>query len=137
MQEVILMYFTEAKWLKEGYVPSVEEYKSVALRSIAVLPVVTASFLDMGDIATKEVFEWVVKVPKIITASENICRLLDDIASHKVRTILHFVSFTVHLYSSFVFYFSTNSQMALVILYDWVTNIRKLATIFPNSPQLL
>ncbi|GAY60880.1 alpha-humulene/(-)-(E)-beta-caryophyllene synthase [Citrus sinensis] len=83
MQEVILMYFTEAKWLKEGYVPSVEEYKSVALRSIAVLPVVTASFLDMGDIATKEVFEWVVKVPKIITASENICRLLDDVASHK------------------------------------------------------
>lgn len=104
MQEVILMYFTEAKWLKEGYVPSVEEYKPVALRTIAVLPVVTASFLDMGDIATKEVFEWVVKVPKIITASENICRLIDDIASHKVLTILPSVSFTVHEYSSLLIF---------------------------------
>ena len=68
------MYFTEAKWLKEGYVPSMEEYKSVALRSIVVLPVVAASFLNMGDIATKEVFEWVVKVPKIITVGK-ICSL--------------------------------------------------------------
>ncbi|RVW31531.1 Valencene synthase [Vitis vinifera] len=37
----------------------------------------------MGEIVTKEAFDWVISDPKIITASAVICRLMDDISSHK------------------------------------------------------
>ena len=48
-------------------------------------PMLTAvSFLDMGDIVTKESFDWIFSNPKIITASSLIGRLMDDIKSHKV-----------------------------------------------------
>ena len=42
------------------------------------------SFLGMGDILTKEVFDWTFSNPKIIIASSVIGRLMDDMESHKV-----------------------------------------------------
>ncbi|KAK9209547.1 hypothetical protein WN944_001914 [Citrus x changshan-huyou] len=65
MEESIMMYFIEAKWLHEGFLPKIEEYEGVALGSSGVLTLATASFVDMGDIATKEAFEWLIKKPKI------------------------------------------------------------------------
>lgn len=84
-QELVMKYFCEAKWLNEGYVPSMDEYKSVSLRSIGFLPIAVASFIFMGDIASREIFEWEMSNPKIIIAAETIFRFLDDIAGHKVR----------------------------------------------------
>ncbi|KAK7856955.1 putative sesquiterpene synthase [Quercus suber] len=43
----------------------------------------TVSFLGMGDIVTKEAFDWIFSTPKIITASSLIGRLMDDIRTHK------------------------------------------------------
>lgn len=80
-----MMYFSEAKWLHEGFLPKIEEYEGVALGSSGVLTLATASFVDMGDIATKEAFEWLIKKPKIVVAAQTIGRLMDDIASHEVR----------------------------------------------------
>ncbi|KAF3450071.1 hypothetical protein FNV43_RR06150 [Rhamnella rubrinervis] len=37
----------------------------------------------MGDIATKEVFEWVSNGPKIVKASSTVCRHMDDVVDHK------------------------------------------------------
>nr|ADR71055.1 Tps2-1 [Clausena lansium]QCQ77669.1 alpha-santalene synthase [Yarrowia lipolytica] len=82
-QELVMKYFCEAKWLNKGYVPSLDDYKSVSLRSIGFLPIAVASFVFMGDIATKEVFEWEMNNPKIIIAAETIFRFLDDIAGHR------------------------------------------------------
>lgn len=56
----------------------------LALDTSGYSEIATISFLGMGDIITKEVFEWVLKGPKIIEASKIICRLMDDIVSHKV-----------------------------------------------------
>ena len=42
------------------------------------------SFLGMGDIITKEAFDWIFNNPKIIAASSVIGRLMDDMKSHKV-----------------------------------------------------
>ncbi|KAK9212520.1 hypothetical protein WN943_001902 [Citrus x changshan-huyou] len=83
MEESIMMYFSEAKWLHEGFLPKIEEYEGVALGSSGVLTLATASFVDMGDIATKEAFEWLIKKPKIVVAAQTIGRLMDDIASHE------------------------------------------------------
>ncbi|KAH9651281.1 alpha-humulene/(-)-(E)-beta-caryophyllene synthase [Citrus sinensis] len=82
-QELVMKYFCEAKWLNEGYVPSMDEYKSVSLRSIDFLPIAVASFIFMGDIASREIFEWEMSNPDIIIAAETIIRFLDDIAGHK------------------------------------------------------
>jgi (-)-germacrene D synthase len=38
----------------------------------------------MGDIVTKDAFEWLNKDPKIVKAASLIARLMDDIVSHKV-----------------------------------------------------
>lgn len=83
VQELVMKYLCEAKWLNKAHVPSLDEYKSVSLRSIGVLTVAVASLVFMGDIATKEVFEWVMNNPKIIIAAETIVRFLNDIAGHK------------------------------------------------------
>nr|UJH94380.1 bergamotene/farnesene synthase [Zanthoxylum ailanthoides] len=98
MQELVQQYFAEAKWLNEGYVPKMEEYMLVALRSTGVLLIITSSFLGMGDIATKGAFEWVVSRPKIVIASEKIGRLMDDMASHKFEQKRGHVASAVECY---------------------------------------
>ena len=56
----------------------------VALESSGVPILAITSFLGMGDIVTKEAFDWAFSNPKIITASSVIGRLMDDMKSHKV-----------------------------------------------------
>ena len=55
------------------------------------------SFVAMGDIATKEAFDWVSNDPKMVRASSIVCRLMDDIVSHEVL-ITSFIPFYVVLY---------------------------------------
>ncbi|KAK7853512.1 putative sesquiterpene synthase [Quercus suber] len=60
-----------------------KEYMHVALKSSGLPMLTTISFLGMGDIVTKEAFDWTFSNPKIITASSVIGRLMDDMKSHK------------------------------------------------------
>ncbi|KAE9446391.1 hypothetical protein C3L33_21716, partial [Rhododendron williamsianum] len=55
---------------------------SAGLRSLA-----TASLVGMGEVATKEAFDWVISDPLIVEASGVIGRLMDDVVSHAVRSI--------------------------------------------------
>lgn len=47
-----------------------------------------ASFLGMGEIATKEVFEWTCQnpMPKVVKAASTILRLMNDMGGHEVCT---------------------------------------------------
>ncbi|KAJ0046530.1 hypothetical protein Pint_04327 [Pistacia integerrima] len=56
----------EARWCDQNYVPIMEEYFSVALPSCGYLTFAAISFVGMGDIVTKESFEWVLSNPKIV-----------------------------------------------------------------------
>ncbi|ONI13051.1 hypothetical protein PRUPE_4G200100 [Prunus persica] len=76
-------YFDEAKWFHEGCIPSMEEYMRVATASAGHTTLTTMSLLGMGDIVTKESFEWLLNDPKILRASNIIGRLMDDIVSSK------------------------------------------------------
>ena len=78
-------YLLEAKWLKQEYIPTMEEYMSNALVSSACSMLTTTSFVGMGDIVSKEAFDWVFSDTKMIRASNVICRLMDDIVSHEVH----------------------------------------------------
>ncbi|KAJ4718968.1 Terpene synthase [Melia azedarach] len=93
------MYFVEAKWFNEGYVPTIEEYMEVALISGGYLLLATISFVGMDDVATKESFEWISSNPKIVRASSVICRLMDDIVSHKFEQSRGHVASAIECYT--------------------------------------
>ena len=59
----------------------------VALATSAYSMLATTSFVGMEDIVTKDSFEWIFSDPMMVKASSVVCRLMDDIVSHKVRTI--------------------------------------------------
>ncbi|KAJ0096526.1 hypothetical protein Patl1_27260 [Pistacia atlantica] len=57
MKTLVRNYFIEAKWCHENYVPTMDEYMSVALVTSAYQMLATTSFVGMGDVATIEAFE--------------------------------------------------------------------------------
>ncbi|MBA0687265.1 hypothetical protein Goari_014815 [Gossypium aridum] len=64
----------------------------------AIEALAIASFVGMEDGITKETFNWAVNEPKIIRASNIICRLMSDIAGHKVEQERGHVSSAVECY---------------------------------------
>ncbi|XP_052188548.1 (-)-germacrene D synthase-like isoform X2 [Diospyros lotus] len=85
MKKLVRAYFEEAKWFHQGHTPSMEEYMQVALVTSAYEMISTNSFVGMGDLATQDAFDWVSSHPLIVRASSVICRLMDDLVSHKER----------------------------------------------------
>ncbi|KAJ9671616.1 hypothetical protein PVL29_025363 [Vitis rotundifolia] len=83
MKKQVQACFVEAKWLKQEYMPTIEEYMTNALVSCGYSLLTTTSFVGMGDIATKKAFGWVFSDPKMIRASNVICRLMNDIVNHE------------------------------------------------------
>ena len=84
VQDLAEAYLVEAEWRDKGYIPTYEEYMANGLVTSCYPTLETASFLGLGKIANKEVFDWISNDPKIVRASSVICRLTDDLASHKV-----------------------------------------------------
>jgi hypothetical protein len=58
----------------------------IAIPSVGNTLLSTISLVGMGDIVTKDSFEWLAKDPKILRASNIIFRLMDDLVSSKVRS---------------------------------------------------
>ncbi|KAG2683859.1 hypothetical protein I3760_10G053000 [Carya illinoinensis] len=98
MKKLVQAYQVEAKWCHESFVPTMEEYMRNALVSSAYSMLATTSFVGMGNIANREVFEWISNGPKIVTASTIICRLMDDIVSHKFEQKRGHVASAVECY---------------------------------------
>ncbi|KAF8391453.1 hypothetical protein HHK36_023758 [Tetracentron sinense] len=83
MKFLVRAYFVESKWFQGRHIPTMEEYMRVALTSSGYPMLATTSFVGMGEIVTREAFDWVVNEPKIVQASAIIARLMDDLVSHK------------------------------------------------------
>ncbi|KAL3577245.1 hypothetical protein D5086_022528 [Populus alba] len=83
MKKQVQAYFVEARWLHENYMPTMDEYMRISLISSGYPLLTCISFVGMGDIVTKDAFEWLSKDPKIVKAASVIARLMDDIVSHK------------------------------------------------------
>ena len=92
MKRLVRTYFDEAKWFHQNYIPTME-YMHVALKTSSYPMLTAISFLGMGDIVTKEAFDWSFTIPKIIIASSIIGRLVDDIRTHKVFNQIFFTKF--------------------------------------------
>ncbi|XP_074267694.1 (-)-drimenol synthase-like [Silene latifolia] len=76
------------------------EYIEVALVSIGQRLGIVAAYLGMGEIATKESFEWVSQspMPKIVRATGIILRLMNDIGGHKFEQNREHVASAVECY---------------------------------------
>ncbi|KAJ8621940.1 hypothetical protein MRB53_030469 [Persea americana] len=97
-KEVSKHYFIEMEWLNSGYSPTLEEYTSVALITGAYFMLTLVSYVGMGDIATKEVFEWEKNKPKLLKAASVVCRFKDDIQSNQLEQMRGHVASCIQLY---------------------------------------
>ena len=60
----------------------------IALVTSGCSMLATMSLVGMGDIITKDAFEWLFSDPKVLRASTVIFRLMDDIVTHEVLCYL-------------------------------------------------
>ncbi|KVG30542.1 Terpene synthase, metal-binding domain-containing protein [Cynara cardunculus var. scolymus] len=74
---------TEAKWVKEGYIPTIEEHMSVTLVTCAYAMIIAKCYVHGHDSVTEDTFKWVSTYPPLVKASCLILRLMDDIATYK------------------------------------------------------
>ncbi|XP_065050067.1 alpha-humulene synthase-like isoform X1 [Musa acuminata AAA Group] len=98
MKDLSEAYFEESKWRDQHYVPTLEEHLHVSLISSVYPMLECASFVGMGEIATKEAFQWITSFPKIVQASAIIARIMNDITSHELEQTREHVASTVQCY---------------------------------------
>ncbi|XP_023552098.1 (+)-gamma-cadinene synthase-like [Cucurbita pepo subsp. pepo] len=91
-------YFEEAKWLSKNYKPNFKEHMELALYTTGYSLLISISLLVMGNMVTNDVLQWVSRRPKIIEGSTIICRLMDDIVSHKFEQEREHVASAVECY---------------------------------------
>ncbi|KAG5596799.1 hypothetical protein H5410_038031 [Solanum commersonii] len=75
--------FTRGGWYHGNTIPRMEEYMKNGIETSVIPNLTAASWLGMGDEATKEAFKWITTEPPILIASSIIARLLNDIVSHE------------------------------------------------------
>ncbi|CAI9784166.1 unnamed protein product [Fraxinus pennsylvanica] len=73
-------YYQEAKWVYSGYIPTLEEYLKVGKITCTYIVLSAAAFAGIGELVSKEAFEWITSYPSIQQGSEIICRLMNDMA---------------------------------------------------------
>ncbi|XP_028066770.1 (-)-germacrene D synthase-like [Camellia sinensis] len=122
MKNLVRAYFEEAKWFHQGYVPSIEEYMRVALVTCGYTMLTTTSFVGMGEVVSKEAFDWVSSDPLTVQASSVVCRLMDDIVSHKFEQKRGHVVSAVECYMK---QYGASEEEVLVELQKQVTNAWK------------
>ncbi|XP_039030123.1 probable terpene synthase 6 [Hibiscus syriacus] len=83
LKKIVVSYLMEAKWTKEGYMPTFDEYLEIALHSSAAVLVIAQVLVGMEE-ADANVFEWLrTGESKSLTAINLIARLYDDIATNE------------------------------------------------------
>eukprot|EP00258_Populus_trichocarpa_P015005 XP_006370591.1 (-)-germacrene D synthase isoform X1 [Populus trichocarpa] len=98
MKNQVRAYYHESKWFHQKHTPTMEEYMAVALVTSAYAMLAATSFVGMGRVVTKDSFDWLFRGPKILKASEIICRLMDDIVSHKFEQKRGHVASSIECY---------------------------------------
>ncbi|KAK1289127.1 (-)-germacrene D synthase [Acorus calamus] len=83
MKTLCKAYYQELLWIRHRYIPNFQEHLQVSAISCTYPILHCLSFVGMDHIATKEAFDWVIKVPQILWSSSVICRFMDDINTNK------------------------------------------------------
>nr|UIB01639.1 tau-cadinol synthase [Cymbopogon martinii] len=77
-------YLQEAEWCHQDYIPSFNDHVNVSTISAGIQLLSIGLLVGMGDVATKEVFEWAIDSNNdVIRACAEVTRFMDDIADFK------------------------------------------------------
>ncbi|CAN0896953.1 Probable terpene synthase 3 [Linum grandiflorum] len=98
VKQIVRAFLKEARWYNKGYVATVEEHLENGYMSIGYPLAITVIYCGMGEVASKEVFEWLFSQPKIVVAGSTIARLMDDIVSHEFEQERGHVASSVECY---------------------------------------
>uniref|UniRef100_A0A2N9F1R9 Uncharacterized protein n=1 Tax=Fagus sylvatica TaxID=28930 RepID=A0A2N9F1R9_FAGSY len=98
MKSQVRAYFHESKWLHQKHIPTMDEYMRIACVTSGYSMLAITLLVGMGDIVTKDSFEWVFSDPKIVKACTVIARLMDDMVSHKFEQKRGHVASAVECY---------------------------------------
>nr|WNV55398.1 beta-caryophyllene/alpha-humulene synthase [Artabotrys hexapetalus] len=85
MKVLTRAYYLEAEWFSIGYVPKFDEYLETSNISSGYPMLAVQALVGLGDVASKEAFEWVLGLPQIVRSTSTIARLMDDIQTNKVE----------------------------------------------------
>uniref|UniRef100_A0A8R7TPT4 Uncharacterized protein n=1 Tax=Triticum urartu TaxID=4572 RepID=A0A8R7TPT4_TRIUA len=97
--DLVRNYNKEVKMREENFIPrSIEEHLQVSARTCACHLLACTSLVGMDDIATKDSFEWILTVPKIVQKLCIIVRLLDDIMTYEREQMTPHVASTMDSY---------------------------------------
>ncbi|PON95191.1 Squalene/phytoene synthase [Trema orientale] len=85
LQKQVTVYFHEAKWLHQKYIPMLDEYMPTGLNNAGSFVLIVMAFIGMGDVVTKDSLDWVFTdpMPKIVRSMSVVGRVMNDIAYHK------------------------------------------------------
>ncbi|KAI7751279.1 hypothetical protein M8C21_003871 [Ambrosia artemisiifolia] len=97
-KELTRNFLVEAKWLKEEYMPTLEEYMSVSVVTSTYGFVIARSYVGMNDMITEDTFKWVATYPPIVKASALIVRFMNDIVTHKAEQERGHVASSIECY---------------------------------------
>ncbi|XP_062201538.1 alpha-terpineol synthase, chloroplastic-like isoform X2 [Phragmites australis] len=97
--DMVRAFNMEVKMREEGYTPrSVEEHLQFSIWTSGCHVVSCTTFVGMDDIATKDSFDWVSTMPKMVKALCIILRLLDDLQSYEREQLTPHVASTIQSY---------------------------------------
>ncbi|CAN1266210.1 Probable terpene synthase 3 [Linum perenne] len=114
---MVNLYLEEARWLAKSYVPTLEEYKQVSSFSTTYQSLAFGTLCGLGELAPREVFDWLFTNPKILAASSDHCRLMDDIQSHQFERKREHVVSSVECYMT---QYGVSREEAVNVLSDMV-----------------
>uniref|UniRef100_A0A2N9FGL6 CCHC-type domain-containing protein n=1 Tax=Fagus sylvatica TaxID=28930 RepID=A0A2N9FGL6_FAGSY len=98
MKNQVRAYFHESKWLHQKHIPTMDEYMRIACVTSGYSTLAITLLVGMGDIVTKDSFEWMSSDPKIVKACTVVARLMDDMVSHKFEQKRGHVASAVECY---------------------------------------
>ncbi|CAH1451901.1 unnamed protein product [Lactuca virosa] len=98
MKEYMRSYMREAQWTHDKYIPTIEEHGEVAYISTGFIFALASSFAAMDDEITGETFRWLFTYPPIVKACCGLCRLMDDIVTHKGEQERNHVASVIECY---------------------------------------
>ncbi|KAJ1276171.1 hypothetical protein BS78_05G193600 [Paspalum vaginatum] len=83
-QNISKCYLQEAEWSHRDYIPSLEDHVNVSVTTAGGELVAVGLLFGMGDVATKELFEWAIGDSDTVKACGKVSRFMDDLVDFKV-----------------------------------------------------
>ncbi|CAL5006104.1 unnamed protein product [Urochloa decumbens] len=128
-------YLQEAEWFHQGYTPSFKEQVNVSVITAGGQVLSIGLLVGMGDIATKEAFEWIIGNADAVWACGEVSRFMDDMSAFKNGRNKLDVASTVECY---IKEHNVSSEVALAKIGSFVEDAWKTINQAPfKYPALL